>query len=369
MTNSTYNYRILFRPLDAFFFGGEETFGNGEKQNYYAQTRPFPQQTGILGVLRHLGHKNHLGHGNIKIGESFDGECLMTENPFGYIHRLSPLFLSYHAKEGKHYYLPGPLGDADGKPFNVTNSGDGIKRFNKGRWTAIKQLPEYSAKSGWNQLLISDNPATEQPTPCKITDVVKTFDKIGITKQEDGTERKDGFYKQKMARLEKNWEFAVLAKLDKEQTAQLPHSSILPFGAEKALFHIHLEKLDSEISFEEVFPHQLWEHNFPDDVDCILLLGNARVKDSIYEHCQLSITDTLDFRSIHTPRGITEFARFYQYDDKFKKQDRLYKSGKYNLLRRGSLLYGDSKEIEKALVHPYYQTIGYNHYTILSPKK
>ena len=115
--NPAYNYLVRLRPLDYYFFGGEVTFGNNEQQNYYARTQPLPQQTSILGVLRHLGY------GKTDIGDSFDAGDPAANVTFGYINRISPLFL-YREKNGNdHFYLPGPLGYPNGKPFQVLRAG------------------------------------------------------------------------------------------------------------------------------------------------------------------------------------------------------------------------------------------------------
>lgn len=358
MIKHTYNYLIRLRPLDYYFFGGETTFGNGKNENYYAKTRPFPQQTTILGVLRHLGYDK------VDIGESFDPDTLIQDdNSFGYIKQFSPLFLM---KNGATY-LPSPLGTEKGQPFDVSIAGEGVKHWNGKNWEKAYQLLDYKAKDGWNQGLRSKD--NEKNT--ELDDVIKIFDKIGITKAKDGETKTDGFYKQQMAKLKKGWEFAVLAQLDVALASQLPQKTIMPFGAEKALFHISLEKLGDEKSMETYFPNDTWKHSFPEEIDCILLLSDALVDKKIYDHCSFAVTDTVDFRNIRTPKAVTEFARFFKH----KKEkgadtgDYLYKSGKYNLLKRGSLLYGNKEEITNCIDRTAYQAIGYNHYTTLLSKK
>ena len=45
-------YLITLTPVGMFFFGGEETFGDGTNDNYFARSNSFPQQTTLLGMLR-----------------------------------------------------------------------------------------------------------------------------------------------------------------------------------------------------------------------------------------------------------------------------------------------------------------------------
>ena len=52
---------IKLTPLGEFFFGGDVTFGKANKRSYYVQSRRFPQQTTLLGMLRYeLLKKNNL---------------------------------------------------------------------------------------------------------------------------------------------------------------------------------------------------------------------------------------------------------------------------------------------------------------------
>ena len=43
---------IKLTPLDAFFFGDENTFGM-DNTSYYVRSRKLPQQTSLLGLLRY----------------------------------------------------------------------------------------------------------------------------------------------------------------------------------------------------------------------------------------------------------------------------------------------------------------------------
>jgi len=86
---------VTFTPSDAFFFGGENTFGNGENRNFYAASNAFPQQTTLVGVMRHAlfeaGHRD-------KIGQSF----VVGKTPdFGDLKNISPVFISGNLAQSK----------------------------------------------------------------------------------------------------------------------------------------------------------------------------------------------------------------------------------------------------------------------------
>ena len=90
-------YRIQLTPLDTLFFGGENTFGQDSGANYFAQSNRFPQQTTLLGVLRHqilmqndafpLTNDNKEKATQLIGAHSFD---VNAHNQFGSIKSLSP---------------------------------------------------------------------------------------------------------------------------------------------------------------------------------------------------------------------------------------------------------------------------------------
>lgn len=358
MTKTSYNYLIKIRPLDYYFFGGEQTFGDGKNVNYFAKTKKIPQQTSVLGLLRHLGYYKD----GVEIGESFNANQLIKEHTqYGYIQQLSPLFFVEQTATEDNYYTPSVLGQKNAKAFALSSAGKHIKHWNGAAWVNSYQLNSYNAKAGWDQVL------TGTKGTFKIDDIVKIFEKTGITKAQDGAEQKDGFFKQELAKLAPNWQFAVLAQLDQKQAALLPKTKILPFGAEKGLCHIELIPLAEPKTWADYFPATLWQHDFPHtELDCVVLLSDALASDKIYEHCNFAITDVLDFRNIRTSKDVKEFARFKEKRSNNNSTiDYLYKSGKFNLLRRGSLLYGKAADITALIERSAYQTIGYNHYIIL----
>ena len=50
-------YKILFTPLEEYFFGDEGSFFSeiDEKQGYYLVSKDIPSQTTIFGIIRYLG--------------------------------------------------------------------------------------------------------------------------------------------------------------------------------------------------------------------------------------------------------------------------------------------------------------------------
>ena len=104
-------------PLGEFFFGGEATFGP-ENRHYYVRSNLLPQQTSLLGLLRHELLKSNpqafdlvtdrirdkTAAAELVGSQGFDGS---TDKAFGIIEGLSPVFLL--DEKGTPYFLQARL--------------------------------------------------------------------------------------------------------------------------------------------------------------------------------------------------------------------------------------------------------------------
>jgi CRISPR type III-B/RAMP module-associated protein Cmr3 len=362
MTNSpTYNYRIDFRPLDVFFFGSETTFGNGEEVNYFAKSRPYPQQTTILGVLRHLGYNVEEHIGPTDIGESFAAEPDENQGKYGFIEAISPLFFTRRGAEASQQIIGPMLADAlVGKP-PVPASGT-VERWTGTSWSSLFELPAFDPKEWYEQPLLPTAKSAK-----KLDDLVVKDTRIGITKQRDGQERADGFYKQEMRTLAEDTFFSAYLELA-ERGQHVAGQHVLPIGAEKALFLLEITKLDEPTTFTQKFPEPLFADCASDHLCCAVLLSDAFVETEQLEKLPFVVADTEDFRYLSTPAKVSDFGRLSRTAKTAKRfPDQMRMSKKYNLLARGSLLYAQSPKIlQKILDLPRWQTIGYNHFHLLT---
>lgn len=377
MKTTSYNYKISLRPLDYFFFGGEQTFGSGARANYFAKSNLFPQQTTILGVLRHLGIKNKLD-----IGISFNHK---NTNPnYGFIKNISPVFLKHKHSGNSNaaYYLPGPLGHTEtGLPYKITTMEGGKKMtpegfepgymahgFNPKFGTSQKLFPRFKEKDN-DQSYADSSHVLHKNSIIGIKKTINDGSKSAANAQKD---QQDGFFKQEVVRMSENWSFIVLAELDEE--AKIPAEIILPIGGQKMLWSISLEKVkegDNKKELSNFFSPAVFKHTYPENLSCLMLTSDAFLKADFYKDIKFAITETQDFRYIHTPKTVTNFARMKTYADwgvapggttTAPPTSDLYKSQKYNLIKRGSLLYGDIHQLKSMLDKEPWQTIGYNHY-------
>lgn len=344
------NYKITLTPLDWFFFGGETTYEGGTEANYYAESRLFPQQTAIIGMLRYeILKKNGLLNADSShqqrvkdlIGaKGFD--MIDHLSPVGQILNISPILL----QRENYLYYKAPL---------CTDNITFIKNENVYLNGRKNQLPIYvdNKKSCYNNPneWLSLNPES----PVKSIDVEKDVfsfkTKIGITKSRNGNEKndKDGYYKGKYCMLKSGYSFVFFAQLGTE----LDSVSLVYLGAERSLFRMEVEKVGSSESAT-----RFWEQIFnsiPSKQGQFLFISDAFVPNKVLELCKFMYSDTIPFRYISR---VWQPKRNYASLNKEKE-----KSGKYNLIRRGSVLFYENEQqtdITTILNNDYLQNFGYN---------
>ena len=105
-------YKISLTPLAPYFFGKDVISELGNKQNYFQTSGFIPSQTSLLGMLRHhLLMKN--GWAFPQVGPSTKGNLddligekgfdPVTQNNYGVIEKISPVFLTKNNKD--HYFV------------------------------------------------------------------------------------------------------------------------------------------------------------------------------------------------------------------------------------------------------------------------
>lgn len=106
--------KILLKPLEPYFFGGErnQAFTDGtnselsEQNPYFIRSNRFPSQTTLFGLLRYLGIENpdpsYRIDPNVIGAQSYS---LFGDRSYGMIHSISPLLLQ---DDKGDLYLPAP---------------------------------------------------------------------------------------------------------------------------------------------------------------------------------------------------------------------------------------------------------------------
>lgn len=373
---STTLYVLRLTPFNTFFFGGEKTFGMGGNENYLIRSERFPQQTTLLGMLRQMlleqcGLLGPATNWQISdrnkaaqiIGEkSFHINGSFSEIDFKVIKRISPVFLM---KKNERYF-PCPidagftLGAEEGTAMLV-NAG--------GRKAPVPVLRDYNPKTGIVRKWISESGVTvsedEIFIPCE---------QPGVWKGSKGEEDEEGYYKQYFMRFNGPWSFAFYAELDesiirnecKNSYGDSLRTAHINMGKERTSFKMEVKSEAGELD-NLFFPQDLKLVSTAGTWLKIILLSDAFTENSIYDHCFFGITETGDFRFLQT--NVTKTTRYANLSRHASSHDAPSKSGKYNLLKRGSVLYAASDkiaEVKERLENKRFCQIGYNWYGVMN---
>lgn len=376
-------------PADYYFFGGESTFDqSGGERNYLVRSNPLPQQTGIIGLLRHCLVEAGLDAGE----ESFNPAIskLTGQNPdhqtFGLLEGISPLFLQYQKEGFRYFLLPAASCYLEDKTELKVDTSEETAWGYSGK-TDFQVLPNLRYTDKNNQIAIYSekehlgnfwiNLTTKELVP-SIWQKGKhdTNDMpgegifipsmhIGIDKMRriqmaaDAYPGNDleAFYKQEFYRLAKGFQFACIATVADNLDINI-FNRCMPFGGENRTFILAADPWNKYLQ-------QLWDpaSAYGNEPGKVVLYGDAFVEDpqELFAHCSLVLAKSKPFRSIYVkgkPDAISN--QIYANLHKHKHKKLLY------LLERGSVLYLKQGE-EKAVIHllqsaKNYVNIGYNHF-------
>lgn len=369
---------VTFTPLEPYLFGGEQGFGNGEGQNYYAKGNPIPQQSTLCGTLRHLLLKNGYRRGP----DSFNPE--RRTNDYGDLLSISPVFLT--DKTGKHYLHSALDRHNENDSFTLeTNAlvlADTGDAKNASQW---KAHPIWKGKDTKESLadywICADGKEIHN-----FSSIFCETNRPGIPKREiiaqqgKSSLNGPGLHKKNLWRMQKGWGFSVIVKFSNYVDLNKLKCYTLPMGSEKVVFSIKIEKNDND--FNTIFPSEkfFYKENIPKPR--MVLLSDTYVTDSARTLIETGVTNTVDFRHIKTvlkdeyahskfsygPLSSWESEAANEQNHKQELSEGLYKSFKYTLLSRGSVLVfkneEDLKKFAEQLKNTPWYTIGYNHFYI-----
>jgi len=377
------NVFVKLQPLDYFFFGGRRTFGD-ENANYFVRSRHVPQQTALVGLLRHLMLVGGLNKD--QIGESFDAENNTTQH-FGPLQSLSPVFLYGNELQETKFspdkvFLPHPLDAHKEKaPFtaNPSNHAWALSQAEADGWGVAAIVENYEAK----EPLLSDKDFCIVNTAGKCLPEVKSKEKVfssttrtGITKRHkyrtklNEQERERGFYKQQVYKLSQGWSFGVIATFGDSFDPALLNNKVLPFGGERSLFRIQVQKIAHDWkSIEEQFSAVPFASS-NSGLLRVMLLSDAYVNETVYEDAMTAVSHAVDFQNLHTPKKTTNYAALTRKPETTSKtpSETIYKSGRFTLLSAGSVFYATAEKAalikDKLEEVKHFRGIGYNHFII-----
>ncbi len=383
--------KVSLRPLGKFFFGGESSFNEGgqnagfeRRATYLLRSNPFPQQTGVLGLVRNqLLLQNGLLKDNTARIDSADyakAENLIGKHGFqtqhvgtyGVIKRISPIYL----ESSSSAMVPvSPLDDLliDNKAMVFQSAGDENGPF---------LLRNYSEKAGLFQQVQKPGSGKNQP----LYDVFRSQEQVGITKAarpwagevQDQDDEQGYFYqnflcfnsKQDTARG-----FCFYVELDGTQKIQF-QNTIVEFGGERSSFQMKVEDIagtDFPQPQVEYLHTQIAANVKSKRLVC---LSPAFVDmTALRTKSQLIVSQTLTFRFLQTKVKDTQDYQKLERNTSGNNGSPSFKqtteSKLFQLLDRGSVIYFDAsdpaieKDIKALFDYLSFQNIGYNQFLIL----
>ncbi len=369
---------IRLRPLRPWFFGSEQTFGAGAQRNYFAQSLRFPQQTSLLGLVRHQlllqngfldnpsGHvlAEKLEDAVLVVGDS--GFSKDNERGYGTVAGISPLFVSRKQSGKWENWLIGPqvLRKTGYKDPTATGRfaplqfqvGQGIAVGPSGLSKPLPVLTGFDRKLGLEDVLVNQKGESR-----RYKEVFKEHLQVGIEKSAGDADDEKKFYRQQYYRFADASEcFSFFLTLRKDEKLGMPTlaTSKVNFGGERSPFIMEVETTQ-----ERWDSFQLPAALVPQGRTAIVLASNAWIDSSYHVFCDFEASHVVDFRYHRSSlKGTTNWYRLSEGSNAD-----VQRSQRFRLLSHGSVLFAnDVTKLKELLDLKAWQTIGYNHYFEIS---
>ncbi len=366
---ATKKYLVTLRPHDKFFFGGKNTFGDGNKANYFVKSGYFPQQTGILGLIRHQlllqCNDDKIFKGNSIQSEDNASELIggsgfivkNERNNFGKIQNVSPVFIR-DLKAKKNYFPANREYQIYTKLVKECKK-EKVNDFFEIQLNDNPLLKDYEPKEDLLDLL-----ADKDLNKLKYDEVFKEYQQVGIIKNYEGGTDDEAYYLQTFIRfnnkdekgnIRHDYTFALLVELD--DSAIFASQEVVVFGGEQQTFKMYVKEIkDENKNLDTVFQEMLPDYQKSENSSKIVLVSDAYIPGDILSECRFAITETVNFRFIKqdTQKG-------YNY---YKRPN---KSKNYELYKKNSVFYTEKlDEVAKNYIdNANFRQIGYNYYKII----
>jgi len=400
-------YKINLKPLAPYFFGQELNAELGNKQSYYQKSAVFPQQSTLLGLIRHQILLQHglakprvagaTGNPKDLVGSvGFKPETIIPD--YGKIEKLSPVFFQLNGSG--HYFLNSKdVVIDDGKEYKLMAGSEVEYNDINGRKANSIKLHYYNNSNLAVPYLLKF-PFSEYLNDITgdkeigLSQVVKNSRQVGVFKhvsrdfsESDTTEaylKRDfknlGILKDiNNAVLETNgidekyserplndrfelaedWSFSFYIQLSDSTTLSTDSPRIVLMGKEQSVFQISITDNKDHIDTTWLDPI-----GTSGPISKIILLSDAYIPENqLLEKSLLVNGETVRFRSFS--RDISALGN---KEDKtnFARLSFSEKSDCYHLLKRGSVIFTkDALEIAKVLIsQTNWRNIGYNYFIL-----
>jgi len=312
-------YLVTLTPLEAFLFGGDNTFGKlGDDINgsYLVKGRQFPQQSALLGIIKKeimtqsevLTRKvrgewvdsNNKQKANALVGnEKFDISNNSLQD-FGSIKSIEPIFLM---KNDKKYI----------KRINLSNC-----IYKNGLLSAFN--PKIGIYDNFICLDTNENISSEK--------IFKAIEQIG--NKTGGLE--NSLFKKTAYKLLDSFKFAFYLESDYKL-----QNSIVTLGADRSSFKLEIKEDNSLLDYS-------------DNDSYLTLLSDSYITIPLKGNCEFAITREISYQSLKNQKHAYK-------PNTFEKTEKVF------LYEKGSVIINPKKELIDNLNNKNCQKIGYNTYT------
>ncbi len=376
--------KISLQPLGKFFFGGEAGFNEAGREEdrrttYVLHSRYYPQQTGVLGLIRNqlLLQNGLLWDNSARVSDKTAAKTLIGghgfkvgyKSNFGVIQKIGPVYLE--SADGS-LCPPAPLDDVLMKDKNESPVPMVFAREHN-----HSLLRHYNEKAGLDdaiQHLTSPSVVLEEAfEPIEQVGITKAVRPNGVPLEDK--EDESGYYYQTFLKFRKPDDknklpfgvqrFSFYVEMSEDQPYKL-ESGIVEFGGERSTFQMTVEQTKLQ---KMPLPVVSYRHTTDEKgvtVKRLVCLSPSYVDMSkLKPLAWLIVSKSLSFRFFQTSTEDTENHQKISRDNSDKS---LMESKLFQLLDRGSVIYFDpnnEKTISNLFEHIDFQNIGYNQFTIL----
>lgn len=343
-------YQVTLKPIDWFFFGGEQTFDNGTSQSFVAHSNYYPQQTSLLGMVRYqllkqadllsvlekqLSEEEKQKSKQLIGGSSFSLDA-KGKQQFGAIIGLSSVYIQHRGK----VLLPTPFTFGT-RLFFLKEEG----RMCIGN-TIIEGTPHLTDDSIFDYYKNPERLIDAEGNIFLINDLYTSTMQIGITKAQDGDDNEKGFFKQETLRFCDD-DTRFIFYLELADGLSLYEDNVF-IGAQRSCF-----KMDVDTNEDALFIPSHPNHS-------ILICSPTFIYDidALNDCCLFHWSRSIPFRNIIK----SDNGRLRSGTVAYHRQTAVY-----NFLQPGSVLFfknGKLKQLKELLDITNLKTIGYNNYHI-----
>ena len=331
-------YKITLTPTGRFFFGGDQKFQVGNTKDkfndsYIIESRKFPQQTSLLGMLRFLILSNDsaaFNKGTQTISNAQKAEELIgkesfqvgKENKFGKIDNIGPCGL---VKGNGKILFPEWMFE---KYKDESKKETELKPVDK-------DCTDYDAKLGI--AVTFDN--------VKEDDIFIQDKRMGINRDITTGKTDDGaLYKQIFYRLADGYAFAFEAEVDYDMEKY--KGQLVTLGGDNSQFVIGIEEPNPNEEPKVI--------NF-----IVTLQSDSFIKRDVAESASFAVSDVVPFKCLQI--GSVSYNRKNAKPSDYSKKLYLYKAGSIFFFDDKTALKKFTVELES---HKDFRQIGYNYYTV-----